>query len=271
MRRLALLLLALAALPLFAQQSGPPYRVGGDVKAPVVIKRVEPVYTEEGKANGITGIVIVETVVDRNGDVTGVKVLKPLPFGLDQAAADAVKQWKFRPGTLNGEPVDVLFMLTVNFRLDEKPSEGPQPGVTSVILVRHAEKATTGGDDPPLTAEGTARAERLAKMLGGVPVTAIYTTPFERTRKTAEPLAQALKLTPIEVKTGETYAAEIVRRIVAQAGGTFVVVGHTNTTRNVLSAFGVPNPREIPETEYDNLYILTLAPGVAPRLLSLKY
>jgi TonB family protein len=47
-----------------------------------------------------------------------VNVLKPLAFGLDQAAADAVRRWKFRPGTLNGQPVDVIFNLTVNFKLN---------------------------------------------------------------------------------------------------------------------------------------------------------
>jgi TonB family protein len=45
-------------------------------------------------------------------------VLKPLPFGLDQAAVDAVRRWKFKPGTLNGQPVDVIFNLTVNFKLN---------------------------------------------------------------------------------------------------------------------------------------------------------
>ena len=46
------------------------------------------------------------------------QVLKPLPFGLDQAAVEAVKKWKFKPGTLNGQPVDVIFNLTVNFKLN---------------------------------------------------------------------------------------------------------------------------------------------------------
>ena len=92
-----------------------PYRVGGDVKAPVVISRVEPLYTDKAKAARISGIVIVEAVIDRNGNVTDARVLKPLPFGLDQAAVDALRQWKFRPGTLDGEPVDVIFNLTINF------------------------------------------------------------------------------------------------------------------------------------------------------------
>jgi periplasmic protein TonB len=95
-----------------------PLRVGGDVKAPVVISRVEPSYPEVARKARISGIVIVECIIDKNGTVRNVKVLKPLPFGLDQAAVDAVQKWRFRPGTLNGQPVDVIFNLTVNFKLN---------------------------------------------------------------------------------------------------------------------------------------------------------
>jgi protein TonB len=59
--------------------------------------------------------VIVETIIDGNGNVTDVRVLKGLPMGLDASAIDAVKKWKFKPGTLNGQPVPVIFTLTVNF------------------------------------------------------------------------------------------------------------------------------------------------------------
>jgi len=95
-----------------------PLRVGGDVKAPVAISKVDPVYPEVARKARISGIVIVECTISRNGDVTDIHVLKPLPFGLDQAAVDAVKRWKFKPGTLNGQPVDVIFNLTVNFKLN---------------------------------------------------------------------------------------------------------------------------------------------------------
>jgi TonB family protein len=97
-----------------------PLRVGGDVRAPVVMEKVEPTYTEEARKAGISGIVILEAVIGRDGLVKNASVLKPLPFGLDQAAVDAVKQWKFKPGTLDGKPVDVIFNLTINFRLDKK-------------------------------------------------------------------------------------------------------------------------------------------------------
>ena len=106
-------------IPQPPQPSDAPLRVGGDVKAPVLIDRVEPKRTPEAIANRISGIVIVEALINEHGDVSDVHILKPLPFGLDQAAVDAVKQWHFKPGTLNGKPVAVIFNLTVNFRNED--------------------------------------------------------------------------------------------------------------------------------------------------------
>jgi protein TonB len=98
-------------------------RVGGDVRAPVIVNRVEPKYTDQARKARISGIVIIEAVIDHTGVVTDAVVLKPLPFGLDQSALDAVRQWTFRPGMLNGQPVDVIFNLTVSFRIDTPPPE----------------------------------------------------------------------------------------------------------------------------------------------------
>ena len=67
----------------------------------------------------IQGTVILEAVIDRNGNVTDVRTLKPLPMGLDIEAMNAVRKWRFKPGTLNGRPVPVIFILTVNFRLQQ--------------------------------------------------------------------------------------------------------------------------------------------------------
>ena len=96
-------------------------RVGGDVAPPRVLTRVAPVYTERARLARVQGIVIVEAVVDEHGDVSNVRVLKGLPDGLDTAAVDAVKQWKFAPATLYGKPVAVYFILTVNFKVDSRP------------------------------------------------------------------------------------------------------------------------------------------------------
>lgn len=88
------------------------------MKAPVVRQRVEPVIPEEARKARVSGIVIIEAVIDRQGRVSEARVLKPLPFGLDDAAIEAVKQWTFEPGTLDGQPVDVIFNLTVNVKPD---------------------------------------------------------------------------------------------------------------------------------------------------------
>jgi TonB family protein len=93
-------------------------RVGGDVRAPIVTRKVEPQYTDDARKGRISGIVIIETLVDKAGNVKDAVVLKGLPDGLSEAALSAVKQWQFQPATLNGEPVDVIFNLTVNFKVD---------------------------------------------------------------------------------------------------------------------------------------------------------
>ena len=91
-------------------------RVGGDVRPPSVVKRVEPIYPEEARRERVSGIVILEVLVDKAGNVRDAVVLKDLP-GLSESALAAVRQWTFQPGTANGEPVDVIFNLTVNFKL----------------------------------------------------------------------------------------------------------------------------------------------------------
>ena len=103
-----------AALP----ENDEPLRVGGDVTPPIKIAGDQAKYTEIARRARIQGIVVLEIVVDRAGEVTETRVLKPLPMGLDGKAIDAVRTWKFRPATFQGKPVAVYFIVTVNFRLD---------------------------------------------------------------------------------------------------------------------------------------------------------
>jgi len=100
-----------------APPSGP-LRVGGDVKAPVVIDRPDPNYTEAARKARVAGIVVVEAIIGKDGRVQDVKVVKGLPMGLGEEAEAAVRRWRFKPGTLNGQPVATIFNLTVNFKLN---------------------------------------------------------------------------------------------------------------------------------------------------------
>ena len=75
---------------------------------------VEPVYPEIARRAGVSGVVILEAVIDPNGNVTDVRVLRSIPL-LDQAAMDAVRQWKYEPTLLNGVPVPIVMTVTVRF------------------------------------------------------------------------------------------------------------------------------------------------------------
>jgi len=120
-----LFLLASVSLAQTPSPAGPPFRVGGDVRRPEKISGSPPVYTVEARKDRVTGVVILEAIIDEQGNVTDVKVLKGLPAGLDQAAVKAVETWKFRPATLDGRPVPVYYTLTVNFTMETDLTFGP--------------------------------------------------------------------------------------------------------------------------------------------------
>jgi protein TonB len=111
-----LLALAVAAPAVAYAQQKPPVRVGGSVKEPKKIKSVAPVYPQEAKEAGIQGVVILETLIEKDGTVGDIKVLRSVPL-LEAAAVDAVKQWVYEPTLMDGEPVQVLMVVTVNFTL----------------------------------------------------------------------------------------------------------------------------------------------------------
>ena len=94
-----------------------PMKVGGGVLPPKKIYTPQPVYTEEARLSRIQGVVILEAIIDAQGAVQQVKVLKGLPMGLSESAAKTAREWTFKPATLEGKPVPVYFNLTVRFSL----------------------------------------------------------------------------------------------------------------------------------------------------------
>ncbi len=88
----------------------------GEVLVPKLIKKVDPVYPEAARKAGIQGLVLLEATTDENGNVAAVRVLKSIPE-LDKAAIDALKQWKYEPFIIEGQPKGVVFTVTIQFRL----------------------------------------------------------------------------------------------------------------------------------------------------------
>jgi TonB family protein len=94
-------------------------RVGGNVQAAHLISQVKPEYPEALQKQGIEGTVILRAVIGTSGQILSLSPFSDPDPALTKAAMDAVRQWKYTPTLLNGEPVEVVTTITVGFRLDE--------------------------------------------------------------------------------------------------------------------------------------------------------
>jgi protein TonB len=91
-------------------------RIGGKIQAPTLIRRVEPVYPDIAVLAHVTGVVILEATVNERGEVVNVVVLRSIKM-LDQAAINAVKQWRYSPVLLNGTPRSFVLTVTLSFSI----------------------------------------------------------------------------------------------------------------------------------------------------------
>ena len=98
--------------------AGQIFRVGGDVLAPKLLNRVEPSYPRAAREKRIEGVVILEAKLTESGNVSDIAVLKSVHPLVDEAAVQAVRQWRYSPATLNGTPVSVYLTVTTTFNLD---------------------------------------------------------------------------------------------------------------------------------------------------------
>lgn len=132
--------------------------------------------------------------------------------------------------------------------------------VTTVILVRHAEKAVEPAADPPLTSAGEARAKALLEAVRDAGVTAIITTDLVRTKATAQPTAAALGITPQIVSArAPNHVQDVVAAVKKHMGETVLVVGHSNTVPAIVAALGAKQPAAICDPEYDNIYVVRVS------------
>jgi broad specificity phosphatase PhoE len=138
-----------------------------------------------------------------------------------------------------------------------------------IFLVRHAERAAISGhvpSDTGLSEIGRARAEALAQALRDAQISAIYTSEYKRTQETAAPLARSLGIRP-EVIPGDDVRS-LVEKLKASRGNV-LVVGHSNTLPQIISALGISSRVTVAESDYDNLFLVLRTPE--PRLLRLHY
>ncbi len=130
----------------------------------------------------------------------------------------------------------------------------------TIFLVRHAEKATTGDlKNPDLSEVGRTRADALAAMLKDADITAVYVTELNRSRQTADPFARAAGLNPIVISARET--GQLIAQL-RKTKGHSLVVAHSNTIPEILRAFGLAEPPQINEPDFDNLFLIRLSSPV---------
>ena len=129
--------------------------------------------------------------------------------------------------------------------------------ITTFILVRHAEKASDGTNDPELKPEGVKRAGSFAALFEKTNVTAIYSTNYKRTRNTVTPLATAKGITM------ETYSAmkipELHSLLTKHEGGTIVIAGHSNTIPEIANALiGEKKFEQFADDDYGNILVISV-------------
>ena len=151
----------------------------------------------------------------------------------------------------------------------------------TVFLVRHAERGEEPRQDPPLTQDGVARSQALARLLSSAGIKAIFTSQFNRTKQTGEPLAAKLGLTvtPFTLKLSpsnprqiaEESTAEVTNKILQHGGQSVLVVGHSNSIPDVIKMLGGDVVPTIDERKYDDLFVVTVYAKGKAKVAQLKY
>src|SRR5690625_3062380 len=132
---------------------------------------------------------------------------------------------------------------------------------TTFIVVRHAEKASNDPEDPALDADGQARAQALAEVLADVSLKAVYATPTRRTRETAAPVA-AEKGLEVRDYDPALAASELATMLhIRHAGDTVLLVGHSNTVADIVTALCACPVEPLTEEDYGDLFRIRIAAG----------
>ena len=141
---------------------------------------------------------------------------------------------------------------------------------TTIIVVRHAEKINDPSNpNPDLTPAGQARAQELARVLANSGITKIFASQYGRTQQTVQPLANTLQLQITQVEAQDTQ--ELIRQIDKHRGETILVSGHSNSVPGIIEALGGGRVPDIPDSEHDNLYVLSIYRYGKAKVTRLRY
>lgn len=178
-------------------------------------------------------------------------------------------------------PLVLLASACATPRAPEPAPALMQAAPTTIVVVRHGEKAAASAADqrleadPPLSAAGEARARALAELLADAQIGAVYATQYRRTQLTAEPTArrfglavQAYPASRAVAEDAAALAAEIRERY---RGQSVLVVGHSNTVPAIVEALSGAPVAEIDEAVYDNAFVVVIPQAGAARLYRLRY
>jgi len=195
------------------------------------VKYVVPVYPEIAASARVSGIVILEALVDTNGDVADARVLKSIPL-LDQAAVDAVRQWRYTPTSLNGTMVPVIMTVTVNFSVDAGvPSQPVLMNGTTMQANAVASSVTQQWNGaPPIRIGGTVTAPERVKY-----VPPVYPTEAQQARIQGIVIIEA-----IIDESGQVAATKVLKSIPLLDDAALAAVSQWKYTPTTLNGAPVP-------------------------------
>ncbi|NIM90476.1 MAG: TonB family protein [Candidatus Aminicenantes bacterium] len=129
-------------------------RAVGDVKPPKLLKKVDPVYPEEAREEGISGVVLLSVRADKEGYIEQIKIVKSPHELLSKASVEAVKQWKYQPMYIKDKPMPIIFTVTISFKLEDEEKE--------------KEEEIAGFEEGAVIAEGDVKPPKLVKKINPI-------------------------------------------------------------------------------------------------------
>lgn len=163
--------------------------------------------------------------------------------------------------------ISLFVFCSVQVAAQQQDHQQSQP--TTLILMRHAEKEADGSKDPPLSEQGHQRAMAFARMLSLIMPDAIYSSNYQRTISTAKPLAEQKGLA-IQTYDPADQHGFLDKVIQDHPGGTVVIVGHSNTIPFAVNYLLKQDLlEELPETEYEKVFVVNVLPDGGAKLLPL--